>query len=639
MPAPLQLLLRLCLALACALPGAMALASTVSRALLDAELNPQKTIAEAQAQLSAWPAAPASLADRLRSMDAHLRAAHASAALGQQDTLKLHLDGAQRLAELTDDAFGRAAVATIKAVAGGDFASRPETLALAQRALELSAAVPDELSLAYLRENLAWAMLSGGAGAAKLEPHLRFALPIYKAHGIRSRAAAAQAGMAEVRAGLRDLRGAIELRKAAYDELSSLNAPYTRSWIAWTIGLDAIDMADYPLAEQYLNLAIQHAEAGHDPAGVALAEMYLGVAAAMRGRFSDAEAPLQRSLERVRGHGYRRHYAVGAMAQARVNAALGRGDVDAWVKRADTALQGRDNGMFGYRVAQLKFQTFAQLGRWQEAAGAAEEQAQVIQQHLENGLRTNLAELSANYDLARKEDELGQLRLKQQLAATEARERIAQQQLLSALLALAVLVALLIAYVLWRQVVQRKHFAHLAATDALTGAPNRRAILDHCEALAAQGQRPWLAVIDLDRFKSINDRFGHVAGDNVLLAFCAAALRDAPAAERLGRIGGEEWLLVMAHGDEAAASAAFERIRSAYRAQPVSGVPPSEVLTFSMGCAPLGAGGVTASMTAADRALYRAKAAGRDTIRIATADLLAEIERAQAGAGIASGAG
>jgi diguanylate cyclase (GGDEF)-like protein len=86
----------------------------------------------------------------------------------------------------------------------------------------------------------------------------------------------------------------------------------------------------------------------------------------------------------------------------------------------------------------------------------------------------------------------------------------------------------------------------LAATDSLTGAPNRRAILDELGAALARStdEPPWLAVIDLDGFKGINDTYGHAGGDAVL---CAVARRIAghPAIAAFGRLGGDEFALLL----------------------------------------------------------------------------------------------
>lgn len=96
---------------------------------------------------------------------------------------------------------------------------------------------------------------------------------------------------------------------------------------------------------------------------------------------------------------------------------------------------------------------------------------------------------------------------------------------------------------------RRHRLAELALRDELTGAPNRRAVLAFAReqlSLARRLDLPLtLALIDMDRFKQINDRHGHAVGDRVLDAFVRAVSRELRGQDRLGRWGGEEWLLVV----------------------------------------------------------------------------------------------
>lgn len=150
----------------------------------------------------------------------------------------------------------------------------------------------------------------------------------------------------------------------------------------------------------------------------------------------------------------------------------------------------------------------------------------------------------------------------------------------------------------------------LAHTDALTGLPNRRAWDERLAALTAEElARASLALVDLDRFKDVNDRAGHLAGD-AALQDAARALRQAVRArDLLARIGGDEFGVLLLNCAAADAGAAAERIRRA-----VSGTGK---LTASAGVA--SARGTAAELlAAADVALLAAKDAGRD--RTATAE-------------------
>jgi diguanylate cyclase (GGDEF)-like protein len=154
-----------------------------------------------------------------------------------------------------------------------------------------------------------------------------------------------------------------------------------------------------------------------------------------------------------------------------------------------------------------------------------------------------------------------------------------------------------------------------SVTDALTGLPNRRAFDERLvleTALAARYPRPLAVVmLDLDRFKDINDRHGHPAGDRVLRAVARVLDRQRRASDLVARHGGEEFAAVLPHTDARAALVWAERVRAAIAAIP--GLP----ITASLGVAAVqGPAAVTpeALIEASDRALYAAKEAGRNRV-------------------------
>jgi diguanylate cyclase (GGDEF)-like protein len=164
-----------------------------------------------------------------------------------------------------------------------------------------------------------------------------------------------------------------------------------------------------------------------------------------------------------------------------------------------------------------------------------------------------------------------------------------------------------------------------ALRDPLTGLHNRRALNQHFAREAAAQQataRPLaLVLLDLDHFKRINDHFGHAVGDAVLCQMAARLDQSLRQGERGGdavfRVGGEEFALLLPGADAAQAAQHLALVRDALAAQPLPGAP--EPVTFSAGVAESGRDGSTldALLRAADRALYQAKAAGRDGIVIA----------------------
>jgi diguanylate cyclase (GGDEF)-like protein len=166
----------------------------------------------------------------------------------------------------------------------------------------------------------------------------------------------------------------------------------------------------------------------------------------------------------------------------------------------------------------------------------------------------------------------------------------------------------------------------LSVTDATTGLRNLRyfrARLEEAYARAERERQPLaVAIIDLDRFKSVNDRFGHLVGDEVLLATARAIGKVVRRGETAARVGGEEFALLLPGSDSASAEIAAERVRRAIAATKVRvrGGQETVVVTGSVGLAStteLGYAGAGALYAAADEALYRAKRAGRDRIHLA----------------------
>jgi two-component system cell cycle response regulator len=150
--------------------------------------------------------------------------------------------------------------------------------------------------------------------------------------------------------------------------------------------------------------------------------------------------------------------------------------------------------------------------------------------------------------------------------------------------------------------------------DALTGLYNRRFAFSQLEALVAgarRHERPLaVAMVDLDRFKAINDRHGHAVGDRVLVAAAGALRRALRAEDVLGRLGGEEFLAVLPDTDGEAAERAAERLRAA-----VAATDAPVAVRASVGWAVRGADEQADEVVRrADMALYAAKRAGGNRV-------------------------
>ena len=211
------------------------------------------------------------------------------------------------------------------------------------------------------------------------------------------------------------------------------------------------------------------------------------------------------------------------------------------------------------------------------------------------------------------------------LANVPADSRLLSSAWLSVLSAESLLFPISIAFILLAMAKERAELTHKIAAklDPLTGLPNRRAFLQDADQLRAMqigcGRTIAVLMIDLDHFKSINDRFGHSVGDRVLQIFARTAAANLRSFDLIGRLGGEEFAAVLADSSREDALAVAERIRSAFAAAAsvVDGYPVGATTSVGVAVMRDSSQGVTALLGQADRALYRAKDLGRNRIEFA----------------------
>jgi diguanylate cyclase (GGDEF)-like protein len=172
------------------------------------------------------------------------------------------------------------------------------------------------------------------------------------------------------------------------------------------------------------------------------------------------------------------------------------------------------------------------------------------------------------------------------------------------------------------QLSRELHAAHAAAdqqakTDSLTGINNRRAFLDQGGQLIRYCERHELAlsamVMDIDHFKAINDSIGHLAGDAVLRKVGEIIQTTLRRSDVCGRIGGEEFAVVLPHTSEVDALAIAEKLRKTIAETPIACGERRMDITISIGVAS-GAYNLGMLLAYADKAMYRAKAQGRNQV-------------------------
>ena len=189
----------------------------------------------------------------------------------------------------------------------------------------------------------------------------------------------------------------------------------------------------------------------------------------------------------------------------------------------------------------------------------------------------------------------------------------------------AFLMTIATAFILLAMSKERTELRHKTAAmiDPLTGLLNRRAFLQDAEALLQQQiarDRPiGVLLVDLDHFKSINDRFGHAVGDKVLQIFARTAQANLRQTDLVGRLGGEEFVVVLADASIDNAYLVADRLRNAFAvgAAVVDGQALHATASIGVSVIVDPAQDLAKLITLADQALYLAKARGRNRVEVA----------------------
>lgn len=274
------------------------------------------------------------------------------------------------------------------------------------------------------------------------------------------------------------------------------------------------------------------------------------------------------------------------------------------------------------------------LGQTAEALALARQRLALRDQQRHSERRELVEELEVRYEVERSEADLELLRLQSALQATELQQR--NMMLIALLIGLAITLVAAIGAVrsywittrLKRDLATRNseleeavaEITDLARHDSLTGLFNRRAMeeLGQHEVKRQQRHREPLSVMlmDVDFFKSINDRFGHAVGDQVLQGLASLLQENLRDTDLVGRWGGEEFLCILPKTDLAEAEHSAHRIQSALAAAPMQAAGDTVRLTVTCGIAAVDTR-LDEAIKRADQAMYRGKHEGRNVIVVA----------------------
>ncbi|NDY95168.1 tetratricopeptide repeat-containing diguanylate cyclase [Wenzhouxiangella limi] len=274
------------------------------------------------------------------------------------------------------------------------------------------------------------------------------------------------------------------------------------------------------------------------------------------------------------------------------------------------------------------------LGQTAEALTLTRQRVALRDQQRQSERRELVEELEVRYEVERSEADLELLRLQSALQKTQLQQR--NMMLMALLIGLAVTLLAAIGAVrsywittrLKRDLATRNseleqavaEITDLARHDSLTGLFNRRALEELGQREVNRQQRHGeplsVMLMDIDYFKSINDRFGHAVGDEVLQSLAALLRENLRDTDLVGRWGGEEFLCILPKTDLAEAEHSAHRIQSALEAAPIQTAGDPVRLTVTCGIAAVDTR-LDQAIQRADQAMYRGKHEGRNVIVVA----------------------
>ncbi|HKR66919.1 MAG TPA: tetratricopeptide repeat-containing diguanylate cyclase [Thermoanaerobaculia bacterium] len=418
---------------------------------------------------------------------------------------------------------------------------------------------------------------------------------------------------------------AIEYYKQLAGEYEQHGQPNDVADNVFNIGSTYEVKGDFAAAEFHYRRALAMFQKLAADADIAYTRRALGAAVMKQGRTKEALSHFNDALAFYTAQGNAGNIAWVKQFRGMAYRRLGRSsealrDLDA----ARAYFESEKNARYLEKNTEETSLVYEQLGDWRNAYDFRKRYG-ALQQELAVARRDELSSrLRVEFDAEKKEHENRALARENALRAAALHDAQQNQRLQLAVIILTALLATALALLFWRQVVNTRRMRAMAMTDELTRLPNRRHILAALEIVFAEAkrhaQRVALIVLDIDRFKRINDTYGHAAGDEVLKAVARTCRLSLRPSDQLGRIGGEEFLIVLqAPATAEQANEVAERLRTSVEQLDVSSIDKDLRITISLGVWITNDYDAKTAIAAADELLYRAKESGRNRVETAVA--------------------
>ncbi|MEI7036919.1 tetratricopeptide repeat-containing diguanylate cyclase [Fulvimonas yonginensis] len=379
------------------------------------------------------------------------------------------------------------------------------------------------------------------------------------------------------------------------------------------------ESGDQPAAQQHFRKALALARATDSQWQAAGIHLGLAQTYNLQGHYAKALAELALAKPGFERMGDRSNRDMVLLQTAEAHAGLGQHAqaLDEFAQ-AEKLLQQSGNLRYLAELLDARARSYEALGRL--GAEAADLRRLVkVHKALDRKAHSDHATLmNYQFQTAQREQENRRLAADRALKEQQLQslERVRRWQRLA--LVLGGVLMLLLLWLAAREFRRARRLHRMAMTDSLTGIANRRRIEELArQALAearAQGAPLSVVVLDVDHFKAVNDAFGHAVGDQVLVRVAQACRQVLRPQDMVGRLGGEEFLIVLPGTSLDAAMPIAERLRRAVETLPLANLAPGLEITASLGAAEVEheVDDLPELVRRADTAMYRAKDAGRN---------------------------
>ena len=424
--------------------------------------------------------------------------------------------------------------------------------------------------------------------------------------------------LAIIYSSISDYDNAIKYYKESED-YDLVKSSYNQAALYYNLGTVYIDKKEYDKAKQYFEKSSEQSKITNDINTLAYSQYGIADIYLLQGDFEQAEKELKPIFEIFeRNHdilmSFNSHLL---MSDIKINRKLYKQALDYLaVAKLQSESMNTPTVKMNYMTQKMLYHVAKQ--EWKQAYEMNKKSKELLSKTQQQEKEKLISELQVRYNAQFDQEKMKLLQQQNKLQQSAIIQEKTTKQYLLGLIILGLIVLLITFLGYTNQRNSKKHLHRLSITDDLTQVANRRYIMEQFKALhqeSIKNNKPFtLVMIDLDYFKSINDRYGHDVGNEVLIYFAKTATRIMNGSGEIGRIGGEEWIILIQSNEPEFIKSKLASLRKSFGDALSLSIPKDYKLSFS--CGVLICNGQYQSyekmLTDVDKAMYQAKESGRE---------------------------